>query len=149
MGIPQVLMLGASAAQGMMQASAARAQAEAEYNDRRLDFMRSLRHWKTFKNGWTRRVNDVTHQATKWAKNPVTVADKHEGPVVAKASGAQSIFELVKRAMNNIDTLPSIGGMLSGLAGLAATSGPIQWAAAFALVAGVSTAVYLVVRESG
>ena len=118
------------------------------YNARRLKFMKSLRHWKEFKNGWTRRVEEVTEQAVKWSDDPSREADETSEPSVAKASGAQSVIELAKRAFSHLDTLPSIGGVLSGLAGLAATSGPIQWAAAFALVAGVSTAVYLVIREA-
>jgi lysozyme family protein len=38
-----------------------------DYCDRRLAFMRSLRHWPTFKNGWTRRVGEVRAQSKRWA----------------------------------------------------------------------------------
>ena len=38
-----------------------------EYCDRRLAFMKRLRHWNTFKTGWTRRVSEVRKQSLEWA----------------------------------------------------------------------------------
>ena len=38
-----------------------------KYCDMRLAFMKRLRHWNSFKNGWTRRVAEVRRQAVEWA----------------------------------------------------------------------------------
>ena len=38
-----------------------------KYCDVRLAFMKRLKHWPTFKNGWTRRVSEVRAQSKKWA----------------------------------------------------------------------------------
>ena len=39
----------------------------AQFNALRLNHMKRLRHWPTFKNGWTRRVLGVTQEATRLA----------------------------------------------------------------------------------
>ena len=38
-----------------------------DYCDKRLAFMKRLRHWNSFKNGWTRRVAEVRKQSLEWA----------------------------------------------------------------------------------
>ncbi|WP_198645504.1 glycoside hydrolase family 108 protein [Thalassobius sp. I31.1] len=38
------------------------------YCDRRLSFMKRLRHWPTFRNGWSARVVEVRMQAKNWAE---------------------------------------------------------------------------------
>ncbi|MEM8974630.1 MAG: glycosyl hydrolase 108 family protein [Pseudomonadota bacterium] len=39
-----------------------------EINDRRLAFLKRLRHWKTFRKGWSRRVSDVIETSIAWAE---------------------------------------------------------------------------------
>ena len=60
------------------------------YCARRLTFMKRLRHWPTFQNGWSRRVAEVRAQSTAWAARrdpqPSTVAAPAEARGAARAS---------------------------------------------------------------
>jgi lysozyme family protein len=60
------------------------------YCDYRLAFMKRLRHWSSFKNGWTRRVAEVREQSKKWADGyvvtPATV------PLQPIAAGPENIW---------------------------------------------------------
>jgi len=57
------------------------------YCDMRMAFMRRLRHWPTFKNGWTRRVAEVRAQSKKWAAGYEVVPS--ETPAQPKATGSK------------------------------------------------------------
>lgn len=48
---------------------------------RRLTFLRALKHWGDFKNGWTRRINDVKRVGQAWAtgETKVTASEYFEG----------------------------------------------------------------------
>ena len=60
------------------------------YCARRLTFMKRLRHWPTFQNGWSRRVAEVRAQSTAWAARrdpqPSTVAAPAKARGAARAS---------------------------------------------------------------
>lgn len=58
------------------------------YCDKRLAFMKRLKHWSTFKNGWSRRVHEVRAQAIEWAHNNSVVTDTTASPQ-AKADGLE------------------------------------------------------------
>ncbi|MBB95568.1 MAG: hypothetical protein CML68_13385 [Rhodobacteraceae bacterium] len=72
--------------------------------DNRMAFLKRLRHWPTFKNGWTRRVSEVREQSLAWVSNavaspspvqPVAGVGKGEevtGFIAALAAFLQSIF---------------------------------------------------------
>jgi lysozyme family protein len=67
------------------------------YCDRRLAFMQSLRHWNTFKNGWTRRVSEVRQQSLKWAAGQDPHPSKVEAP--GKADGPQRFWPALIAAL--------------------------------------------------
>jgi len=69
------------------------------YCDKRLAFMRSLRHWSTFKNGWTRRVHEVRTQAKEWAAGQVKTPGT---PTSGKATGAQSFIAAILAFLKSI-----------------------------------------------
>lgn len=52
---------------------------------RRMRFLRGLKHFKTFGNGWTRRVNDVQEIALKMATDPESTDTLKLMPVASKA----------------------------------------------------------------
>jgi lysozyme family protein len=61
----------------------------ADYCDDRLSFMRSLRNWRTFKNGWTARVHTVEDEALHMAAGVVpNVAVREALPANANARAA-------------------------------------------------------------
>ena len=45
-----------------------------DYNQRRLDFLKSLPTWETFGNGWARRVSEVELEAKAFARNASAAA---------------------------------------------------------------------------
>ena len=49
-------------------------------NGSRLRFMQGLRHWPTFKNGWSRRVNEVREVSLAWARQTVTAPERPAWP---------------------------------------------------------------------
>ena len=69
----------------------------AAVNDSRLRFMQGLSIWPTFKNGWTRRVNEVRAQSLAWASERAFVlpdADPPPPPVTRDAgSWLAAIFK--------------------------------------------------------
>lgn len=53
--------------------------------DRRMAFLRGLKHWPRFKNGWTTRVAGVRSVGKAWAgKEPVSVAPAQPTPKATK-----------------------------------------------------------------
>jgi lysozyme family protein len=45
-----------------------------DYNQRRLDFLKSLPTWETFGKGWGKRVSEVELEAKTFARNAGAVA---------------------------------------------------------------------------
>jgi lysozyme family protein len=45
-----------------------------DYNQRRLDFLKSLPTWETFGKGWGKRVSEVELEAKSFARNAGAVA---------------------------------------------------------------------------
>ncbi|MBI1495359.1 glycoside hydrolase family 108 protein [Halocynthiibacter styelae] len=67
------------------------------YCDRRLRFMKRLRHWPTFRNGWSARVAEVRAQAKVWvAKQEPAVSTIAPQP---KADGPMSTIERLLSAL--------------------------------------------------
>ncbi len=91
------------------------------YCARRLTFMKRLRHWPTFQNGWSRRVAEVRAQSTAWAARrdpqPSTVAApaRAEGPARASATLRDTLTD--GKAVGAVTgILGSTGTLLSGRA---------------------------------
>ncbi|MDB5243774.1 MAG: secretion activator protein [Spirosoma sp.] len=87
------------------------------YCDARLGFMRTLRNWSTFKNGWTLRVRGVKQTALAMAAGDEVTQGVRVGELgQAKATGAVSIASTRSGAV----ALASVGTTLAA-AGTAAT----------------------------
>lgn len=127
---------------------------------RRYNFVRSLRHWKTFGRGWTRRIMGesmgaqtddigVIDRGLMLALNaagnstPVPIpAPKAEAPGKATADDAGAV-SVVKEVAKDPKWLGLLGTVGSVIGTVATSSGPISWAVAGVLVVG---GVYLVYR---
>lgn len=125
------------------------------YCDERMRFLRSLGGAQGFAangRGWTIRVTGKDPKG-QWKDQPGVVgnalrmaagAQTVENPPVAggKANPAdRSVTDIVKREPTLVVSL------LTALGGLAAGAGPVQWALAVAVVAGVAYAIYRLVKR--
>lgn len=118
------------------------------YSDQRLSFMRSLKHWSTFKNGWTRRVLEVRQQAQAWAS--VSDTPKPSGSVAVdlpKATGEENVQATVGDMIKDPNVIGAIGGAAAGVSAVASGDGPVQWAIAAAVVIGLAILLFRMVRR--
>lgn len=110
------------------------------YCDERMRFLRGLKTWGSFGRGWTNRVNDVRRNATRMAAGtqPVETAPVPAG----KADPAdRSVVDIVKKEPTLLVSL------LSALGAFAAGAGPVQWALAAAVVAGIAYGLWRLVKR--
>lgn len=111
--------------------------------DRRMAFLKSLKTWKTFGKGWTRRVTDVRVESLKMAaqpdKDPPVVIEK---PVVVDTPYVpDTVDQEVKKKTGLWGWITSIlGGGGAGLAGLLGA----DWQTVLA-IGGVAIIVLIVV----
>ncbi len=115
------------------------------YCDRRLAFMKRLKHWAAFKNGWSRRVSEVRAQSLEWAEKDrvVTVSTQSPQP---KAEGKESLAATVKDAVTDRGALGAASGFLGSLGALASGHGPVQYAIAGVLVIAALGALWWIVQ---
>ena len=117
-----------------------------EYCDRRLAFMKRLRHWPTFKKGWKRRVAEVRRKAKAWAEMGEDYSPQPTTPVEGKAEGPESIAATIKDAAKDKGAIGAVTGLLGSSGALLSGDGPVQYALAALLVIGGVTAVWWIVR---
>ena len=114
------------------------------YCDRRLAFMRRLRHWPMFKNGWSRRVAEVRAQSKAWAANgapqPSQVAQ------TAKADGPESAAATLRDTLTDGKSVGTIAGIFGSAGTLLSGHGPVQYAIAAVLVLGALVGVWWLVK---
>ncbi|WOC15063.1 glycoside hydrolase family 108 protein [Pseudochrobactrum sp. MP213Fo] len=114
----------------------------ATYATERLRFMISLKTWSTFGRGWQKRVVSVESQARQLIRGAFVNADVI--PPIAKANPKdQSITEILKKP----EAWAPLGGLLSGIGGMASGSGPIQWALAIIMVGAFATGAYFLIKR--
>lgn len=122
-----------------------------ELSVRRLAFMKRLRNWPYNKNGWSRRVREVQEKslgligdqgAGAWVPPVFDGFDRGQG---AKALGQETS---AVSAWLNAEGLSKAATVVSGLAGMFAGSGPLQWAFAISLLIGVGVGGYLMVQKT-
>lgn len=116
----------------------------AAFCQKRLSFMKRLKHWPTFKNGWTRRVREVREQSIKWAKGYEPVESKVAQP--AKADGPEKVTATVKDVLGDKGAMGGIAGVLGASGALLGGNGPVQYALAAVLVLGALTGIWWLVR---
>lgn len=119
----------------------------------RLAFMKRLKHWPTFKNGWSRRVEEVRQMAVSLVGK--TFVDVEATPMQKTLSTSQSQSNPPSKAKDDdvsffdgllkLDMLPQIIAALSG-AGIFAGNGPLQWAFAIVLVGSVGAGIYMLLK---
>ncbi|AXH76958.1 MAG: lysozyme family protein [Caudoviricetes sp.] len=114
----------------------------AAYAAERLRFMRTLKTWPVFGRGWRERVVSVEAQARQLVKGKVTITDTYAASAKANPKD-QSLMETFKKP----EAWASIGGLLSGLGGIASGSGPIQWALAIIMIGAFATGVYFLIKR--
>lgn len=132
-----------------------------DYCDERMRYLRSLGGGQGFKangRGWTIRVTGKD-PLKKWKDQPGVVGNalrltrtKGPAPVIVDAPvEAQAKADTKSTGLPEILKKPEAWGPLSGLVtamgAIAAGSGPLQWALALALVAGVGVGVWCFVRR--
>ena len=117
------------------------------YCDLRLAFMKRLKHWPTFQNGWSRRVAEVRAQSKAWAARidpqPSTVA------APAKAEGATRASATLRDTLTDSKALGAVTGILGSTGTLLSGHGPVQYAIAAVLVLGALTGVWWLVKGRG
>jgi len=117
------------------------------YCDNRLAFMRSLAHWKTFGDGWKRRVAEVRAQSLEWAIRDDVVTETHTSPQ-PKAEGKRSMVASAKKFVKDKAAATAAGGsLLGGITPLANGDGPVQYALAAVFVIVVLAAIWFLFRE--
>lgn len=111
------------------------------YAKARLTFMQGLSGWKAFGPGWTARVKKVAQQAKAMAAPGAAPAD-----VPVADAAPTPVAKAEPQAPNPIvspEVLGSAGAVISGVSGMAAGSGPVQWALGIVFVlAAVLVAFY-------
>jgi lysozyme family protein len=117
------------------------------YCDMRLAFMKRLKHWGAFKNGWTRRVSEVRAQSLAWA----AAKDVHASTetVQPKAIGPEGQIATLVDMARNPGALGAVGGVLGGAGALTSGDGPVQYAIAAVLVLAALVGVWWLVRGRG
>lgn len=134
----------------------------AELCQRRMAFLKGLRHWGTFGRGWTRRVmgnewgiqnhdSGVIDRASAFAR-PNRVEDISPPPILddgsgAKGEGVESVSSVIKRAAKNPAAVgAAIASTTPGLMSAAQGDGPFAYAISAAVVIAVAGGVYWLVR---
>lgn len=112
--------------------------------DRRLAFMKSLKTWRTFGKGWSRRVSEVRSKAKQFAMDhPVTDHAEDPAPVPKAKPEDKSALEAWKTPQGvatGVTALTGAGGFLSG-------TGPIQWALAGVFVIAAVVGAYYLIKQ--
>ncbi len=115
----------------------------------RLSFMKRLRNWSYNKNGWSARVRRVQERSLELAY----VATFNLTPLfrnpVAVDKGAKALDE-EKSALSvwlTPEGLAKVIPAASGITGMLVGSGPLQWALAVMIVAGVAYAGYQMLKK--
>jgi len=113
--------------------------------DQRMAFMKRLKQWIAFKNGWTRRVSEVRAQSKAWAKGaPPAVSAVPSQP---QASGDVTNAATTKDMLQSPSAITAIGGAVGSVAAVASGDGPVQYALAAVLVVAALVGVWLLVRS--
>lgn len=111
----------------------------------RLAFMRSLKTWKKYGKGWSRRVSDVRTTSKRFVMSyPVADHATEDAVPVPKAKPEdKSLTDSLKKPET---WLPYIGGG-GGLLSMFTEPGPLQWALAFGVVVAIGLGSYYIIKR--
>ncbi|EKF44083.1 hypothetical protein NA8A_00035 [Nitratireductor indicus C115] len=105
--------------------------------DARMSFLRKLKHWPTFGNGWTRRVDDVRRDALAMVGQPADVKEV----TVTKPVVPEAVEEKVKEKTG-------LWQKLTGFFGAGGVGGGLLWGVdwqTLAVIAGAAILVLLLI----
>ncbi len=105
--------------------------------DARISFLRKLKHWPTFGNGWTRRVDDVRRDALAMVGQPADVKEV----TVTKPVVPETVEEKVKEKTG-------LWQKLTGFFGAGGVGGGLLWGVdwqTLAVIAGAAILVLLLI----
>lgn len=124
-----------------------------DYADERMRFLRGLggaQGWSANGRGWTIRVTGKDPKG-QWKDQPGVIGNaltmvRNEKPVKSEDSAGSAKANPKDISMTEVLKKPEawapLGGLLSALGGVASGSGPVQWALAVVMVAGVGYGIY-------
>lgn len=115
----------------------------AAYAAERLRFMKSLKTWGTFGRGWQKRVVSVESQARSLLNERIPATSTEEVSSTKANPKDQSITETLKKP----EAWGPLGGVLMALGGFASGAGPVQWALAVLIVAGVGYGIWSLIKS--
>jgi lysozyme family protein len=115
-----------------------------EICNRRLAFMKRLKHWSTFGRGWSRRVADVRLKAKSFAADaPITDMPVSDVPTPKARPEDKGVTDSLKKPET---WLPYIGGG-GGILSMFTEPGPLQWALAFGVVVAIGLGSYYIIKR--
>ncbi len=131
-----------------------------DYCDRRMAFLRSLGGKTGFSangRGWTIRVTGIDPKG-QWKSTPGVVGNalamaRKADVTPTKVSEPAGSPKANPKDVSVVETLKKpeawgpLGGLITGITGIASGTGPIQWAFAFLLIVGVLYGVYTLIQR--
>lgn len=116
--------------------------------DRRLAFMKTLKTWSTFGKGWSARVARVRNRALQLAAAaPLKHMPPKPKPDETATAKARQEDTSGLAAWKTPEGLATGIGALSGLTGMMAGSGPVQWAMAAVVIGAAIVGLVHVTRQ--
>lgn len=143
-GAPVDGIIGAVTLDRMWKCGKTAGQIVDELCDRRLAFMKRLKHWRTFGKGWSRRVAGVRKKALELAVNLDSPAKPQPPAPTPKAKPEDTS---AMQAWKTPEGVAQGVGAVSGLSALLAGSGPLQWALAAVVVIAALVGAYFILRK--
>lgn len=157
-GVPADGIVGAQTISACLRYSGGLEKLAQDYADRRMKYLRGIggkTGWSSNGRGWTIRVTGKDPKG-QWKAQPGVIGNalamiQHRKFVVVEESAGSakanpnntSVTEILKKP----EAWAPLGGLLSAVGGLAAGSGPVQWALAAAMVGGVGVGLYYLVQR--
>lgn len=117
------------------------------YCDDRLAWMRTLGTWSTFGKGWASRVSHVREVALAFAADGLAVPTPRPDEAPTASAPAEQKDVSIAETLKKPEAWGPLAGLVTGFGALASGSGPVQYALAAALVIGVLTGVWFVIRR--
>lgn len=118
------------------------------FMDERLRWLKTLSTWKTFGNGWDKRVQRVRGRAHKMVADVAIPLPQKQDIVVAQAPKAEQKDVKITETLKNPSAWGPLGGLLSAAGGVLSGAPILQYGALFLLVVGVAVGLYYLYRKS-
>lgn len=123
------------------------------YCDARIRYLRGLKTFKTFGKGWLARVARVRKRSKSLVGDSTSDIPKASPQASMKeiepisAPKAREEDESLTNKLKKPESWGPLTGLLSGLSGFVAGSGPIQWALGLAMFVGIGIGLYYFIKK--